>query len=132
MSKKNSWQRKLQSAKSQFPVVKIDDIRAITVTFQYLQCIHLHELPMLHGFCGHGRMYAPNLKSMVIRGCWNLTRIPSVGGGHITKKVKCDCEKEWWDRLEWDGVQESHHPSLYEPSHPRYYKNTLLRGSVLI
>ncbi|CAD6253034.1 unnamed protein product [Miscanthus lutarioriparius] len=106
--------------------------QAITVKFQYLQRIHLHELPMLHGFCGRGRMYTPNLESMVIRGCWNLTRIPSVGGGHITKKVMCDCEKEWWDRLEWDGVQENHHPSLYEPSHPRYYKNTLLRGSVLI
>jgi hypothetical protein len=106
--------------------------QAITVQFKSLQRIHLHELPKLRGFCGRGTMYAPNLESMVIRGCWNLTRIPFVGGGYITKKVKCDCEKEWWDRLEWDGAQANHHPSLFDPSHPRYYKKTLLRGSVLI
>jgi hypothetical protein len=107
--------------------------QAITVEFPSLQRIHLHESPKLHGLCGRGRMYAPKLESMVIRGCWNLTRIPSVGDGgdRITKKVKCDCEKEWWDRLEWDGLEERHHPSLYEPTHPKYYKKTMLRTSVL-
>lgn len=107
--------------------------QAITVEFPSLERIHLHESPKLHGLCGRGRVYAPKLESMVIRGCWNLTRIPSVGDGgdRITKKVKCDCEKEWWDRLEWDGLEERHHPSLYEPTHPKYYKKTMLRTSVL-
>jgi hypothetical protein len=42
-----------------------------------------------------------------------------------------DCEKEWWDNLEWDGLwKDDHHPSLYELSHSLYYKAQLLGVSV--
>jgi hypothetical protein len=96
--------------------------------FPELRCIHLHELPTLQRICGR-RMYAPNLKTIKIRGCWSLRRLPTVGC--YTKPPKVDCEKEWWDNLEWDGLQERHHPSLYEPSHSLYYKAQLPRGSLL-
>jgi hypothetical protein len=42
-----------------------------------------------------------------------------------------DCEKEWWNKLEWDGKKARHHRSLFRPRHSKYYKKTLLRSSVL-
>ncbi|KAK3136637.1 hypothetical protein QOZ80_5BG0439840 [Eleusine coracana subsp. coracana] len=100
------------------------------VKFPGLKHIHLHELPMMHGICGHWRIYAPDLQSIKIRGCWSLTRLPFVWGERShDKKVECNCEKEWWDRLKWDAKHDS---SLYKPTHPRYYKKTMLKGSVLV
>ncbi|XP_062183756.1 uncharacterized protein LOC133887790 [Phragmites australis] len=104
---------------------------AITIEFPCLKRIRLLELPMLQSMCGCARMSAPMLETIKIRGCWSLTRLPSVGGSE--KKVECDCEKEWWDMLEWDGEKANpkHHPSLYKPTHSRYHKKKLLRGSLL-
>ncbi|XP_002446001.1 uncharacterized protein LOC8086049 [Sorghum bicolor] len=106
---------------------------AITIVdFPNLKHIHLHELPMLESICGRGRIYAPYLETIKIRGCWSLRHLPAVVSNRSNNKVDCDCEKEWWDRLEWDGLDGKHHPSLYRPVHSRYYKRKLLRGSVLI
>ncbi|KAL6838180.1 hypothetical protein ACP4OV_011867 [Aristida adscensionis] len=103
-----------------------------TVEFQFLKYIHLHELPKLQGICGRWKMFAPMLETVKIRGCWSLTRLPAVRGRSSKDKVICDCEKEWWDRLQWDGVGTNHQPSLYNPTHSQYYKKTtLLRGSLL-
>jgi hypothetical protein len=93
--------------------------------FPKLKRIHLHELPSLHHICVV-RMSAPNLETVKIRGCWSLTRLPDIGNSN--KVVECDCEKEWWDKLEWDDRSQADN---YKPIHPRYYKKTLLRGSVL-
>ncbi|TKW30811.1 hypothetical protein SEVIR_2G062400v4 [Setaria viridis] len=98
----------------------------VTLDFPGLKRIHLHELPRLHSICGGVRMSAPNLETIKIRGCWSLKRLPDVGGGD--KAVECDCEKEWWDRLEWDDGSQV---TRYKPIHSRYYKKTLLRSSVL-
>ncbi|XP_014756552.1 disease resistance protein RPS2-like [Brachypodium distachyon] len=98
------------------------------IEFPELRRIHLHELPTLQRICGR-RMYAPKLETIKIRGCWSLRRLPVIG--HDTKPPKVDCEKEWWDNLEWDGVEKYHHPSLYEPSHSKYYKAKLPKGSLL-
>ncbi|GJN24334.1 hypothetical protein PR202_gb12071 [Eleusine coracana subsp. coracana] len=46
----------------------------ITVNFPRLRRVHLHELPMLRGICGRWRVYAPNLETIKIRGCWSLTQ----------------------------------------------------------
>ncbi|TKW30785.1 hypothetical protein SEVIR_2G061000v4 [Setaria viridis] len=97
----------------------------VTLDFPGLKRIHLHELPRLHSICGV-RMSAPNLETVKIRGCWSLRRLPDVGDGN--KAVECDCEKEWWDRLEWDDGSQV---TRYKPIHSRYYKKTLLRSSVL-
>jgi hypothetical protein len=83
---------------------------------------------------------APNLETIKIRGCWSLRRLPAVVGHYkrrngyyeSSSRVKCDCEKEWWDRLEWDGLSVGHDPSLYKPTHARYYKKRMPRGSVLL
>ncbi|CAN6203197.1 unnamed protein product [Urochloa humidicola] len=99
--------------------------KSITKEFTALKHIHLHELPSLQSICG-ARMFAPNLETVKIRGCWSLTRLPDVGSGD--KAVECDCEKEWWDRLEWDDGSQA---SRYKPIHSRYHKKTMLRGSVL-
>jgi hypothetical protein len=112
----------------------------ISVTFNRLKHIHLHELPMLQGICGPWDVYAPRLETIKVRGCWSLRSLPFLRYRHglmhggldeydHQPKVHCDCEKEWWDQLEWEGHD---HRSCYEPTHPRHYKKTLLRGSVLI
>ncbi|KAF7087761.1 hypothetical protein CFC21_090925 [Triticum aestivum] len=85
--------------------------------FPKLRHIHLHELPMLQRISGC-RMWAPKLETIKIRGCCSLKRLPLVGRNTMPPKV--DCEKEWWDNLEWDGLEKYHHPSLYEPSHSLY------------
>jgi hypothetical protein len=125
-----------------FPVYYSDDYyleqeSRYGLEFGSLKHIHLHELPRLRGICGGGdaRLAAPNLETIKIRGCWSLRRLPAVVGYHRrSRRVKCDCdcEKEWWDRLEWDGLSVGHDPSLYKPTHPRYYKKRMLRGSVLL
>ncbi|KAF7076955.1 hypothetical protein CFC21_081555 [Triticum aestivum] len=85
--------------------------------FPKLRHIHLHELPMLQRISGC-RMWAPKLETIKIRGCCSLKRLPLVGRNTMPPKV--DCEKEWWDNLEWDGLEKYHHPSLYEASHSLY------------
>ncbi|CAL4995059.1 unnamed protein product [Urochloa decumbens] len=92
-----------------------------------LKHIHLHELPKLQCICTRDwkSMTTPKLETIKIRGCWSLTRLPDV---KANKLVECDCEKEWWDRLKW---WRRNHANEYKPIHPRYYKKTMLRGSVL-
>uniref|UniRef100_A0ACD5YZG6 Uncharacterized protein n=2 Tax=Avena sativa TaxID=4498 RepID=A0ACD5YZG6_AVESA len=100
------------------------------IKFPKLRRIHLYELPMLQHICGR-KMFAPNLETVKIRGCWSLRRLPAVSR-NTTNRPKVDCEKDWWDNLEWDGVEANHHPSLYVPKHSRYYKKSHLpRGTVL-
>ncbi|KAF8652239.1 hypothetical protein HU200_062875 [Digitaria exilis] len=45
------------------------------------------------------------------------------------RPVAVDCEKEWWDNLEWDGMEHGHHPSLFQPCHSKYSKKRNLRGT---
>ncbi|OEL16645.1 hypothetical protein BAE44_0022333 [Dichanthelium oligosanthes] len=100
--------------------------------FQKLKHINLYDLPNLQDIC-EGGMYAPVLESIKLRGCWNLMRLPVVdrdeGRGH---RPVVHCEKDCWEKLEWDGLRAGHAPTLYElrQSSP-YYKKRLLRGTVL-
>lgn len=41
----------------------------VTVRFGNLRHIHLHELPILQGICGHSRIVAPWLETVKIKGC---------------------------------------------------------------
>lgn len=100
-----------------------------TIVFRRLKRIHLHELPKLQRICGR-KMSTPQLETMKIRGCWSLRRLPSVGRHDRTPPI-VDCEKEWWDGLEWEGMEANHHPSLYKPIHSHYYKKALRRTSLL-
>jgi hypothetical protein len=87
-----------------------------------LKHIHLHELPKLHHIYGD-TAYAPELETVKIRGCWNLSSQPVV-----TRMVECDCEKLWWEvRQKVSRVQTIY----YEPIFPQYYKKTMLRASFL-
>ncbi|KAF7077134.1 hypothetical protein CFC21_081719 [Triticum aestivum] len=99
------------------------------IQFPKLRRIHLYELPSLRRICG-SKMSAPNLETIKIRGCWSLKCLPAVSGNN-QKLPSVDCEKEWWDNLELDGVEANHHSSLYEHSHSSYYKAQLPRGTVL-
>uniref|UniRef100_A0ACD6AKN4 Uncharacterized protein n=1 Tax=Avena sativa TaxID=4498 RepID=A0ACD6AKN4_AVESA len=87
--------------------------RATIKKFSRLRHIHLHGLPMMQQICGP-KIFAPVLETVKIRGCKSLRRLPAVTGN--TKLPNVDCEKEWWQNLEWDGMQANHHPSLYKPS----------------
>lgn len=94
-----------------------------------LKHIYLHELPKLHQICKI-KMFTPKLKTIWVRGCWSLKRIPATTDRPDSRPV-VDCEKDWWNKLEWDGKKTRHHPSLFELRHSKYYKKTLLRSSVL-
>ncbi|KAG0523287.1 hypothetical protein BDA96_07G110500, partial [Sorghum bicolor] len=91
-----------------------------------LKHIHLHELPKLHQIC-EVKMFTPKLQTIWVRGCWSLKRIPATTDRPDSRPV-VDCEKDWWNKLEWDGKKARHHPSLFELRHSKYYKKTLLRA----
>jgi len=95
--------------------------------FRNLKHLYLHHLSSLELICG-AKMYAPNLETVYIRGCWGLRRLPAIAAG---RRVAVDCEKDWWDKLEWDGMESGHHPSLFQPRHSKYNKKRHLRGTVL-
>uniref|UniRef100_M8AYM0 Uncharacterized protein n=1 Tax=Aegilops tauschii TaxID=37682 RepID=M8AYM0_AEGTA len=107
---------------------EIENQKEEAIVFPVLKHIRLHELPKLQHICVLN-MNAPMLETVKIRGCWSLKRLPSLGDN--TKPPKVDCEKDWWDGLEWDGLEAKHHPSLYEPIHSAYYKKKLPRVSLL-
>ncbi|KAM3214836.1 hypothetical protein ACQJBY_067033 [Aegilops geniculata] len=99
------------------------------VAFPRLTTIHLHDLPELQQICEF-KMVAPNLKTIKIRGCWGLRRLPVVGArSRSMKKPTIEIEKDVWDTLEWDGEVAPGH--FEAPLHSRYYKKKLPRVSVL-
>ncbi|KAJ1274737.1 hypothetical protein BS78_05G084100 [Paspalum vaginatum] len=100
-------------------------------SFPNLKYIHLHELPRLRGIFNvpWECILAPKLEIIRIRGCWSLKALPMPTFIYKSDMVECDCEKEWWGRM-----QENHCRALayqYKVTHPRYYKKTMLKGSVL-
>uniref|UniRef100_N1QPV8 Disease resistance protein At4g27190-like leucine-rich repeats domain-containing protein n=1 Tax=Aegilops tauschii TaxID=37682 RepID=N1QPV8_AEGTA len=98
------------------------------VTFKNLKDIKLHHLHKLEQIC-EARLTAPALQTVGIRDCWALKRLPAVACDG--PKPVVDCEKDMWDKLEWDGLDAGHHPSLFETRHSTYHKKTLPRGSYL-
>ncbi|CAN6344869.1 unnamed protein product [Urochloa humidicola] len=101
------------------------------VPFPDLTTIYLHDLPNLQQICDI-KMLAPALETIRMRGCWGLRRLPHLGDRAGRRRPAVEVEKDVWDKLEWDGVDASHHPSLYQaPVHSRYYKRRMLMGTVL-
>uniref|UniRef100_A0A0D9W283 Disease resistance protein At4g27190-like leucine-rich repeats domain-containing protein n=1 Tax=Leersia perrieri TaxID=77586 RepID=A0A0D9W283_9ORYZ len=98
----------------------------VRLNFPKLKHIHLHDVPKLRQICDVKRMFAPELKTIRVRGCWSLKRIPASDSCPVV-----DCEKDWWEKLEWDGVDVGHDPSLFKTRHSRYYKKAMPRGSLL-
>jgi hypothetical protein len=106
--------------------------------FPKLKHIRLHELPKLRGIMGTGNaqetaVWVPELETIRVRGCWSFRRLLFCDS---KKVVLCDCEKEWWDRLEWNSKEwwdvRGVNPIQYKTTHPRYYKEkNMLRGSFL-
>uniref|UniRef100_A0A453T5G3 Disease resistance protein At4g27190-like leucine-rich repeats domain-containing protein n=1 Tax=Aegilops tauschii subsp. strangulata TaxID=200361 RepID=A0A453T5G3_AEGTS len=106
-----------------------EEISIQVVAFPKLTTIHLHDLPVLQQIC-EVKMVAPNLKTIKIRGCWGLRRLPVVGPrSRDMKKPTVEIEKDVWDALEWDGGAAPGH--FEAPVHSRYYKKKLPRVSVL-
>ncbi|XP_048553927.1 uncharacterized protein LOC125534925 [Triticum urartu] len=92
-----------------------------------LKHIYLHQLFKLQHIC-EAKMFAPKLETIRVRGCWGLRRLPAVSPN---SRPVVDCEKDWWEKLEWDGLEAGHDPSLFEARHSAYYKERLPRVSVL-
>lgn len=101
-----------------------------SINFPKLRRIHLHELPKLQQICEVKIMSTPMLETIKIKGCWSLRHLPAVVGWREHRPM-VDCEKDWWDNLEWDRREDGHHASLYDPRHPPCYKKALPRVSVL-
>ncbi|CAL5004061.1 unnamed protein product [Urochloa decumbens] len=99
--------------------------------FPELKSLFLHDLSSLQLIC-EVKMFAPDLETVYVRGCWGLRRLPATDGSRLEdgRPVAVDCE-DWWDNLEWDGMESGHHPSLFEPRHSKYYKKRHLRSTVL-
>ncbi|CAO2041592.1 unnamed protein product [Urochloa humidicola] len=99
--------------------------------FPKLKHLYLHDLSCLQQIC-EAKMFAPKLETVRLRGCWGLRRLPATDprrrGGQL---VDVNCEKDWWDNLEWDGLHVGHDPSLFAPRHSAYYKKRILRTTVL-
>ncbi|TKW02879.1 hypothetical protein SEVIR_7G034458v4 [Setaria viridis] len=99
--------------------------------FPKLKHLYLHDLSCLQQIC-EAKIFAPELETIRIRGCWGLRRLPATDRHRRHGRlVAVDCEKDWWDNLEWDGLDVGHQPSLFAPRHPTYYKKRLLRTTVL-
>ncbi|OQU76285.1 hypothetical protein SORBI_3010G125300 [Sorghum bicolor] len=99
--------------------------------FPMLKDLCLYHLSSLRQIC-EANIFAPKLETVRLRGCWSLKRLPATNRSqHDALRVVVDCEKDWWDSLEWDGLDFGHHPSLFAPSHSSYYKKQMLRGAVL-
>ncbi|CAM0948473.1 unnamed protein product [Alopecurus aequalis] len=115
--------------KEVFPVELISINYEGVLWYPNLRHIYLHELYKLQHIC-EAKMIAPRLETVRLRGCWGLRRLPAVGRGNRRRPV-VECEKDWWENLEWDGLEDGHHPVLFEPHHSSYYKKPLPRVSVL-
>ncbi|CAL4898879.1 unnamed protein product [Urochloa decumbens] len=114
-----------------FPMERRFESREGVEEFPSLKYLNLYELPKLQQICT-SRILAPKLEAISLRGCWSLRRLPATNRDGGRPPVMVDCEKDWWEKLEWDGMDAGHHPSLFAPRHSMYYrKPRLLRGSVL-
>ncbi|KAF6998162.1 hypothetical protein CFC21_014305 [Triticum aestivum] len=128
-----SYLRNLES----FHIVNCGDLKMVfpvhsgrlerVLQFPSLKHIHLYELHKLQRICEF-KMLAPKLERVWLRGCWGLRRLPAVGRD---SRPVVDCEKDWWEKLEWDGLEAGHDPSLFKPCHSSYYKMPMERFSVL-
>ncbi|KAM0930358.1 hypothetical protein ACQ4PT_001080 [Festuca glaucescens] len=98
------------------------------VTFENLKHIKLYHLHNLEQIC-EAKLTAPALQTISLRDCWVLRRLPAVA--RQGPKPVVDCEEDWWNRLEWDGMDAGHDPSLFQTRHSAYYKKTLPRVSFL-
>ncbi|RCV32664.1 hypothetical protein SETIT_7G021000v2 [Setaria italica] len=99
--------------------------------FPKLKHLYLHDLSCLQQIC-EAKIFAPELETVRIRDCWDLRRLPPTDRHRRDGRlVAVDCEKDWWDNLEWDGMDVGHDPSLFAPRHSAYYKKRLLRTTVL-
>uniref|UniRef100_K3XR57 Disease resistance protein At4g27190-like leucine-rich repeats domain-containing protein n=1 Tax=Setaria italica TaxID=4555 RepID=K3XR57_SETIT len=92
---------------------------ATTIKFPRLKRIHLHDLPMLQQIC-ETDMLALALETIKVRGCWSLRRLPAIHSGRGNDKAPAlvDYEEDWWDKLQWDGLEESR--NLFAPCYSRY------------
>ncbi|XP_047045684.1 uncharacterized protein LOC124650172 [Lolium rigidum] len=104
------------------------DQRKGILEFPKLKHIYMHELHRLQHIC-EANIFAPKLETFRLRGCWGLRRLPSVAQD---SQPVVDCEKNWWEKLEWDGMEAGHDPSLFKPHHSSHYKKPLPRVSVLL
>uniref|UniRef100_A0ACD5TLE0 Uncharacterized protein n=2 Tax=Avena sativa TaxID=4498 RepID=A0ACD5TLE0_AVESA len=109
---------------------KFTEYREVRKEFPKLKHIYLHDLYKLQHIC-EAKMFAPHLETLKLRGCWGLRRIPALGQDNNGRRPIVDCEKDWWDKLEWDGLEVGHDPSLFQPRHSSYYKKPMPRVSVL-
>ncbi|XBI86934.1 hypothetical protein VPH35_025082 [Triticum aestivum] len=112
--------------KTVFPVHP--GLKKHVLEFPRLKHIHLYELYKLQHIC-EVKMHAPKLERVWLRGCWGLRRLPAVNQG--SRRPVVDCEQDWWEKLEWDGLEAGHDPCLFERRHSSHYKRPLRRVSVL-
>ncbi|XP_062227309.1 uncharacterized protein LOC133925382 [Phragmites australis] len=100
--------------------------RAEFKNLKHIKLQHLHNLEQI----SEARVLsAPALETISLRDCWGLRRLPAIAVRD--PKPVVDCEKDWWDKLEWDGRDAGHDPSLFKTRHSDYYKKTIRRVSVL-
>ncbi|KAK1320034.1 putative disease resistance protein [Acorus calamus] len=87
-------------------VLRCEDVEQIIVgevnnnTLQKLTAITLSGLGKLNCIC-EGVISWPSLKDVIIEECVKLRRLP-FGTDSAPSLKTIECEKEWWDSLEWE------------------------------
>ncbi|OAY83654.1 putative disease resistance protein [Ananas comosus] len=105
---------------------KKDKRGAAPLLLPKLRSIHLQELPKLQHIY-EPNICAPSLEEIKIMGCFNLKKLPLFGhlDARSMRAVEISCEKDWWDKLQWDGLESNHHSFLFNPKHCPYHKKRM-------
>nr|CAD1818260.1 unnamed protein product [Ananas comosus var. bracteatus] len=105
---------------------KKDKRGAAPLLLPKLRSIHLQELPKLQHIY-EPNICAPSLEEIKIMGCFNLKKLPLFGhlDARSMRAMEISCEKDWWDKLQWDGLESNHHSFLFNPKHCPYHKKRM-------
>ncbi|XP_039118704.1 disease resistance protein RPS2-like [Dioscorea cayenensis subsp. rotundata] len=86
-------------------------------TFPALEFLKITKLPKLVSISNFAWEF-PQLKDLTVRQCLNLKKLPFKSGinNNNQRIIYIDCEREWWESLEWDDATI---PSHLQPNFSR-------------
>ncbi|KAH7665916.1 P-loop containing nucleoside triphosphate hydrolase protein [Dioscorea alata] len=84
--------------------------RPMFPALQYLFLVYLPNLVSISNFA----VEFPQLSYLSVHVCLNLKKLPFKSGINDSQRILINCEREWWESLEWDDATI---PSHLSPSH---------------
>ncbi|KAH7666264.1 P-loop containing nucleoside triphosphate hydrolase protein [Dioscorea alata] len=83
-------------------------------TFPALIFLFIAKLPKLVSISNFAWDF-PQSPSLRVRQCLNLKKLPFKSGINDNQRIGINCEREWWERLEWDDATIPSHLEPYFP-----------------